>query len=528
MALHRIASMVVCIPSILNAPATAHGASQVDVSSVAALLKDSIAIAGTGNFTKVGDPRSKRNVGSQIEVPTVRLTANTAVVRGYQRYDLHAARLSQPAIHHHAGIYIFVRSLLKRLHEEYDCRNMIELGCNSGLISLLGHAVGFSSIISLDHDREYVSTFQQVVSWANLTSSIVAQEFDFGQALSGPADVVLCGALIHWVYCRTADFKSSFERIFDYLFAAVKPGKYLVLEWVDPADGAIGGMKYTPNGWWPERCFYRDLEGHLVSNYSRSNFEAAALRYADILERHAPHTRTRVYYLFRKHQDGGKASSSSATIAPECRLDAEGISTSSHANDVIQKLELKEYAVDRLLRPTIEGKPSRSFFTNSPATVVLKRSNTALSREMKNREVCILKELQQYSWAPRLLCAGHDFMLTTFMGQPACANELSSHHMAQLDSMLRDLSSSRIHHNDLAHTRGPTAGAIEVLLQNDRLSLVDFGLASLNGSHAISCQIGGIEYAAGARHVHASAKKGLQESEDTASVVASMRNCSTL
>ena len=110
------------------------------------------------------------------------------------------------------------------------------------------------------------------------------------------------------------------------------------------------------------------------------------------------------------------------------------------------------------------------------------------------------------------------------MGQPACVEEFDVHFRMQLDVMLRDMKSARIHHNDLGK-KGPMTGAIEVLRQNGRISLVDFGLASLNGSHTISCDINGTRYAA-RDHVYAIAKQGLHKSEDSDSVLSTMQNCS--
>ena len=86
---------------------------------------------------------------------------------------------------------------------------MIDIGCSAGLISLIGKGAGFDKIYSLDHDAEYVNVVRRIASWAKFDESILPLEFSFGAVLPAMADVVFCGALIHWVFCR--DFLGSLQ-----------------------------------------------------------------------------------------------------------------------------------------------------------------------------------------------------------------------------------------------------------------------------------------------------------------------------
>ena len=376
-----------------------------------------------GTFKSTGDPRSKRKVGTQSEVPTITAADDNTrlIVRGYQAFDLHARNLNQPVVQHYVRKFAYIKQLLARLWMEEGCRSMIDIGCSAGLISLIGKGVGFERIHSLDHDAEYVDVVRRIASWAKFDESILPREFSFGAALPATADVVFCGALIHWVFCRTADFQNSFDRIFDYLLSAVRPGKFLVIEWI--SDGTISNPK-----WWPERCVTNESRQSSSYAYTRAGFEAAASRRADLVEQVAPEMETRVFYVFRKHTER-------PTLRPaEQYLDPGVCNGSSSSSDVIHTLGLRQLPIDRLLRSKLEKKPTRSFFSDRPASMILKRANSQHAvGQLLSREVCVLQLLQRFAWAPRLLCVGSDFMLTTYIGQPACASQMDADLTQQLN-----------------------------------------------------------------------------------------------
>ena len=473
-----------------------------------------------GTFKPTGDPRSKRKVGTQSEIPTITAADDNTrlIVRGYQAFDLHARNLDQPVVQHYVRKFAYIKQLLTRLWMEEGCRSMIDIGCSAGLISLIGKGVGFERIHSLDHDAEYVDVVRRITSWAKFDESILPREFSFGAALPATADVVFCGALIHWVFCRTADFQNSFDRIFDYLLSAVRPGKFLVIEWI--SDGTISNPK-----WWPERCVANESRQSSSYAYTRAGFEAAASRRADLVEQVAPEMETRVFYVFRKHTER-------PTLRPaEQYLDPGVCNGSSSSSDVIHTLGLRQFRIDRLLRSKLEKKPTRSFFFDRPASMILKRANSQHAvGQLLSREVCILQLLQRFAWAPRLLCVGSDFMLTTYMGQPACASQMDADLTQQLNILLNDMSSVGVRHNDLArrHYQGRVSGTIEVMLRDQRISLVDFALGTINGSHAVSCTLNNKIYAAPAETmVHNSGvEQGRQMLERAAEVIHEMQNCS--
>ena len=200
---------------------------------------------------------------------------------------------------------------------------------------------------------------------------------------------------------------------------------------------------------------------------------------------------------------------------------------------MIQALGLRELFVDRLLRSKLEHKPTRTFFSDSPPSIILKRGNSQHARgQLLSREVCILQLLQRFVWAPRLLCAGADFLLTTYMGRPACTSEMNSDLTRQLETVLNNMGSVGVRHNDLMRRsyRGVDSGSIEVMLRDQRISLVDFALGSVNGTHAISCTFDGKLYTAPAdTKVHNAIVHTAQRMpERTAEVIHEMQNCSGL
>ena len=202
--------------------------------------------------------RQHHRAGSQVEVPLVKIMGNEAKVSGYQNYEMTPTYLK---FHGHPK-YTYLRKHLPNLTRPCltNCR-FVDIGSNTGLVSFIAERSGFSHIEALDHDLPAIQIVQKV---ANVTSSIVhGRIFHFGEALP-KVDVAFCGALIHWVFCLTADFRGDFDRILRYLTMNIR--YYLVIEWVDRTDPAIKSFHHI------QRCGM-----NIYNRYSRDAF-AAALR----------------------------------------------------------------------------------------------------------------------------------------------------------------------------------------------------------------------------------------------------------
>ena len=148
------------------------------------------------------------------------------------------------------------------------------------------------------------------------------------------------------------------------------------------------------------------------------------------------------------------------------------------AKDMVSALGLAQQAAS--------GFTSRMYF-DATRTLVLKEYKLYWQNSVDTpleRETCVLQKLQQFPWAPRLFCAGTDYILTSYSGQPACQERLPQDYMTQMATILSDIQSVGVRHNDL-HKGYETDFLMDE--RTGRLSLVDYGWASLNGSLAMSC-----------------------------------------
>ena len=96
---------------------------------------------------------------------------------------------------------------------------------------------------------------------------------------------MIMGALIHWVFTCTANF-GRFDSIVDYLMTTGT--RVLIIEWVDPKDGAIKVFNHNKCGPAPQEP------------YEESLFQRALLRVGTITDRWAlPNHATRIFYTVR-------------------------------------------------------------------------------------------------------------------------------------------------------------------------------------------------------------------------------------
>ena len=103
---------------------------------------------------------------------------------------------------------------------------------------------------------------------------------------------------------------------------------------------------------------------------------------------------------------------------------------------------------------------------------------------LRERETCVLQALQQFSWAPRWFCTGTDYVLSSYSGRAACREHAPHDYIAQIGSILSDLHSVGVRHNDL-YKQGRTDLVVDE--RTGRMSLTDYGWASINGSLGMTC-----------------------------------------
>ena len=227
---------------------------------------------------------SLRPSGSQSEVPQYTIASDsTILVRGYQRYNLKNHQVT--AILSYNAKFEWIRKSLMRVRDDINASSLMDIGCSAGLISHLAQEVGYTTVLSLDHDAEYIKMLNEIVVLEKLSPVIRPRTFSFGDAFPSKVDVVIMGALIHWVFTCTANF-GRFDSIMDYLMTTGT--RVLIIEWVDPKDGAIKVFNHNKCGPAPQEP------------YEESLFQRALLRVGTITDRWAlPNRATRIFYTVR-------------------------------------------------------------------------------------------------------------------------------------------------------------------------------------------------------------------------------------
>ena len=225
-----------------------------------------------------------RTSGSQSEVPQYTIASDsTILVRGYQRYNLKNHQVT--AILSYNAKFEWIRKSLMRVRDDINASSLMDIGCSAGLISHLAQEVGYTTVLSLDHDAEYIKMLNEIVVLEKLSPVIRPRTFSFGDAFPSKVDVVIMGALIHWVFTCTANF-GRFDSIVDYLMTTGT--RVLIIEWVDPKDGAIKAFQHNKCGSAPQEP------------YEESLFQRALLRVGTITDRWAlPNRATRIFYTVR-------------------------------------------------------------------------------------------------------------------------------------------------------------------------------------------------------------------------------------
>jgi len=215
-----------------------------------------------------------RKVGSQKEIPSIKDTLNTISVSGYQKFTIDKSSL---IIKSNAKFEIIDKILKKIIYKTSFC----DIGCSSGIVSILAYKNNFNNITAIDHDSEYTNILKQINDKLNIKNINVITD-SFGNDIN-KYDVVFCGAIIHWIWSLTSNF-DSFEKIFNYLNNITN--KILLIEWVDINDQALNSF------------------GHITKNkenYKTINFETTLIKYFKIIDKIEATCPTRIIYIAEKY-----------------------------------------------------------------------------------------------------------------------------------------------------------------------------------------------------------------------------------
>ncbi len=189
--------------------------------------------------------------GTQSEAPRVRCTNSKCIVTGYQNFTItkHGITVNKG----YKSKFNYIKTFL--LQHTKDCSSVTDVGASSGLVSFMAAQVGYSTVYALDHDIECINIIKEIKD--HLDISVTPKVYSFGN--DNPAsDIVIVGALIHWIYSCTALY-GKFDEITNYLYSLTK--KYLLIEWVNPTDPAIHTFHHT------------SFNSHIIKEaYTRNNF----------------------------------------------------------------------------------------------------------------------------------------------------------------------------------------------------------------------------------------------------------------
>lgn len=219
---------------------------------------------------------SKRKVGSQSEIPSIENKSNIIIVKGYQNFTIEKISLVINA----KSKFEKINKVLEELRDTQEYNSFCDIGCSSGIVSILAYKNNFKNIVSIDHDPEYIGILQTLTKKLDITN-IDAKIESFG-ANKGIYDVVFCGAIIHWIWSLTSDF-TSFEKIFEYLTSITN--NFLLIEWINERDHAIRGF------------------GHITKNkenYTTANFDRCIVKYFKLIKKIELDGFSRILYVVKK------------------------------------------------------------------------------------------------------------------------------------------------------------------------------------------------------------------------------------
>jgi SAM-dependent methyltransferase len=232
-------------------------------------------------FAGYVDPR--RKIGSQSEVPSIERAPGTVSVTGYQSFKISGTNVDPASISRKYRILSRYFAANRRLFG--SDASILDIGCSSGLLCFLAKESGFGTVTGLDHDPEYIAVLKSASAESGLSVNTIVGDW---KSAPGTYDVVSVLALVHWIFSLTAS-EGSFESIFRYL--AEKTRRFLLVEWVDPTDPAIGSLHHTS----------ANVELH-KEPYELERFIAAGERHFGSIDARIDTTPTRCIYVFRKEQ----------------------------------------------------------------------------------------------------------------------------------------------------------------------------------------------------------------------------------
>jgi len=172
------------------------------------------------------------DVNHYVSKPSVKADGDCLEVKGYQRYSVCRARVTS------SDTYLTNRAqALEQI--PFSGSSVLDIGGNLGFFSIkaLLAGAGHATVIEGDQlsaaaGKEIASSMSLSLEYRHTLSDVNANQFD----------VVLAFAVVHWLTSCTWSFGSIFLTL-GHLAEHAK--RFLVVEWIDPADDAITSKKHV-------------------------------------------------------------------------------------------------------------------------------------------------------------------------------------------------------------------------------------------------------------------------------------------
>jgi len=230
-----------------------------------------------------------RKIGSQSEPPEIKISPHLIEVKGYQCFNINR-ETKEIILKNKPQKFTRLAIILKNYNNNFNCKEIVDIGCNSGLTGLIALSSGFNKVFCLDHDVQYLEIVDLISMVLKLNGRLKSHEFNFGDSLgkyidNKKTDIIYCGAIIHWIFNLTASFH-NFRKIISYL--TMHTDKFLMIEWVDPEDDAIKLFNHTKRN-----------QSSIDEEYNMVNFENAIKYYGQIYKKHEIDGPHRILYIIR-------------------------------------------------------------------------------------------------------------------------------------------------------------------------------------------------------------------------------------
>lgn len=224
-------------------------------------------------------------------------------VTGYQSFHISAEGNLTFGVYNTK--YEYVRTLLHSLRGTGTVHSLTEIGCNTGLMSLVAQREGFAPVYAFDSMDQNIEVLREVVEARQLQHAVhpMVQSFD-GEPVP-PADVVICGAVVHWLYYVSAPrFLGDLHAIVEHIAKAV--GAYLVMEWIRPEelDHKVAALLPTVNNATSDmqKLLYARHAGVSSANYTQAHFEELLQHHIGSIE--SKFNERGIIYLIRRRKTG--------------------------------------------------------------------------------------------------------------------------------------------------------------------------------------------------------------------------------